>query len=271
MEFQLKLSKEENRFLNQAIRISEKAGKRLLKSFRNDKPTERGTVKEVKLVYDIIADKIIKDAIEKNFPGHSYVTEETGLIDKRSDYLWIIDPLDGTSNFADQNPMFCVSISLWKNGQPLIGVIEAPMMQERFIAVKDHGAFHQDIFRNKIRKALVSNVRKRSAAYGVYCEGGNTNKKQTLELLGKYYLQIKDTRKLGSAALELAFVGMGRIESYMTTKISLWDIAAGILFVKEAGGEILHLDDTPYSWDEFKPGKTYDMLATNGKVKIELT
>lgn len=270
MKFQHILSKEEKRLLNHTIKLSNKAGKRLLKSFRQERPLERGTVKEVKLVYDIIADEIIKESIEKYFPGHSYITEESGLIDRKSDYLWIIDPLDGTSNFADQNPIFCVSISLWREGQPLIGVIDAPMMQEKFIAVRGQGAFHQDLFRNKTRKASVSNVSRKSDAYGVYCEGGNTNKKQTLELLGKYYLQIKDTRKLGSAALELAFVGMGRTESYMTTKISLWDIAAGILFVKEAGGDILHLDGTPYTWDEFKPGKTYDLLATNGKVKIVL-
>lgn len=270
MKYRLKLSKEENRLLNYAVNLSEKAGKRLLKSFRKEKPLERGTVKEVKLVYDIIADEIIKGSIEKNFPRHSYITEESGLVDRNSSYLWIIDPLDGTSNFADQNPMFCVSLSLWRDSQPLIGVIEAPMMQERFIAFSGNGAFHQDLFRNKTTKASVSNVSRKSDAYGVYCEGGNTNKKQTLNLLGKYYLQIKDTRKLGSAALELAFVGMGRTESYMTTKISLWDIAAGMLFVKEAGGVILHLDGTPYRWNEFKPGKTYDLLATNGKVKIVL-
>jgi myo-inositol-1(or 4)-monophosphatase len=265
-----KLSTEEIRFLRQAIAMAQKAGKRLVKSFRKEKPSERGTVKEVKLVYDIIADKIIRDSIEKHFPAHSYITEETGLVEKDSEFLWIVDPLDGTSNFADQNPMYAVSIALWKNGEPVLGIIEAPMMQERFVAVRNVGAYHQDFLRNKTNKANVSGVKKSSKSYGVYCEGGVKNKSSSIKLLSKYYMQIRDVRKLGSAALELAFVGMGRSESYMTTKISLWDIAAGILFVKEAGGEISHFDGSPYSWNEFGPKKTFDLLATNGKLRIKL-
>lgn len=265
-----KLTREEARFLRHATVMAEKAGERLVKSFRKEKPSERGTVKEVKLVYDTIADRIIRESIENRFPGHSYVTEETGMVEKNSDYLWIVDPLDGTSNFADQNPLFSVSIALWKEGEPLIGIIEAPMMQERFIAVRNAGAYHHDFLRNKVSRANVSNVRKSGNSYGVYCEGGVKNKRSSLELLNKYYMQVRDVRKLGSAALELAFVGMGRSESYMTTKISLWDIAAGVLFVKEAGGEILHFDGSPYEWNEFKPKKKFDLLATNGRLQINL-
>lgn len=269
-EMEQKLAAQDRRFLRKAVSIAEKAGKRLLKSFRKEDPVERGTVKEVKLVYDIVADEIIRREIEKSFNGHSYVTEEAGLTGKDSDYLWIIDPLDGTSNFADQNPLFAVSIALWHRGEPLLGVIEAPMMMERFVAVRGYGAFHHDLLRGMTKKAEVSGVKKASSAYGVYCEGGVKNKKKSLDLLTKYYMQIKDTRKLGSAALELAFVGMGRSESYMTSRISLWDIAAGILFVKEAGGDILHLDGSPYEWKEFKHNRRYDMLATNGRIRIKL-
>ncbi|MFI5322463.1 MAG: inositol monophosphatase family protein, partial [Thermodesulfobacteriota bacterium] len=131
-----KLPAEERKLLKEAVRIAVKAGKRLLKSFRKEDPGERGTVKEVKLAYDTVADKIIRQLIERRFPEHSYVTEETGYVDKGSPWLWIIDPLDGTSNFADQNPMFAVSISLWHKGEPVLGVIEAPMMMERFVTVR---------------------------------------------------------------------------------------------------------------------------------------
>ncbi|HET7289529.1 MAG TPA: inositol monophosphatase family protein, partial [Thermodesulfobacteriota bacterium] len=131
-----KMHERERKLFKEAVKIAGKAGKMLLGSFRKERPVERGTVKEVKLVYDLVADSIIRKEIESRFPGHSYVTEETGFVDKESDYLWIIDPLDGTSNFADQNPMFAVSISLWHGGEPLLGVIEAPMMMERFAAVK---------------------------------------------------------------------------------------------------------------------------------------
>jgi len=260
----------ERKLLTEAIRIAGKAGKTLLGGFRKECPVERGTVKEVKLAYDLVADRIIRKEIESRFPGHSYVTEETGFVDKNSDFLWIIDPLDGTSNFADQNPMFAVSISLWRVGEPLLGVIEAPMMMERFTALRGHGSYHYDLLRKKVSKAKVSGVSKASDAYGVYCEGGVKNKRKSLALMSKYYLQVKDTRKLGSAAIELAFVGMGRSESYMTTGISLWDIAAGILFVSEAGGAILHLDGKPYEWKEFRHQRRFNLLATNSKVRIIL-
>jgi len=263
--------KTERKLFREAVKIAAKAGKTLLGSFRKERPLERGTVKEVKLVYDLVADKIIRKEIENLFPGHSHVTEETGFVDKKSEFLWIIDPLDGTSNFADQNPMFAVSIALWHNGEPLLGIIEAPMMLERFTAVRGHGSYHHDLLRKKVSKARVSGVSRVSEAYGVYCEGGVKNKRKSLALMSKYYLQVKDTRKLGSAAIELASVGMGRSESYMTTGISLWDIAAGILFVSEAGGAILHLDGRPCEWKEFRHQKRFDLLATNGKVKIKLT
>ncbi|MEQ9617957.1 MAG: inositol monophosphatase [Deltaproteobacteria bacterium] len=266
----LKLPAEERKALKRTMEITGRAGKKLIESFRKEDPVERGTVKEVKSAYDLVADRIIRDSIEKYFGTHSYVTEETGFIDKGSDYLWIIDPLDGTSNFADQNPMFAVSVALWKSGEPVLAVIEAPMMHERFVAVRNYGAYHYDLLRKKTEKAGVSDVSRASSAYGVYCEGGVKNKKESLKLLGKYYLQLRDTKKLGSAALELASVGMGRAESYMTTKISLWDIAAGVLFVTEAGGDILHFDGTPYEWKEFKQNRRFDLLATNGKLSIKL-
>ncbi|HVY54813.1 MAG TPA: inositol monophosphatase family protein, partial [Thermodesulfobacteriota bacterium] len=166
------LGKPERKLLREAVNIAEKAGKTLLGSFRKGRPLERGTVKDVKLVYDLVADRIIRKEIENRFPEHSYVTEETGYADKKSEFLWIIDPLDGTSNFADQNPMFAVSIALWRCGEPLLGVIEAPMMMERFAAVRGHGSYHYDLLRKKVRKAEVSGVSRASDAYGVYCEGG---------------------------------------------------------------------------------------------------
>ena len=268
--YEIRLEKPEEKLFEQAVNIAEKAGKTLLRNFRKDRPLERGTVKDVKLVYDLVADRIIRKEIESRFPGHSYVTEETGFVDKKSEFIWIIDPLDGTSNFADQNPMFAVSIALWRSGEPLLGVIEAPMMMERFTAVMGHGSYHYDSLRKKMRRAKVSRVSRAGDAYGVYCEGGIKNKKKSLALLSRYYLQLKDTRKLGSAAIELAFVGMGRSESYMTTGISLWDIAAGLLFVHEAGGAILRHDGKPYEWKEFRHEKNYDLIATNGKINIKL-
>jgi len=263
-----RIGKDKADLLIRAGEMANKASAELMKNFRKDKPLQRGTVKEVKLIYDRISDKIIRDSIENYFPDHSFVTEETGYVRKESEYLWIIDPLDGTSNYASHNPFFSVSISLWKNGMPVIGLIDAPMMQERFIAVSGQGAYHYDFLRKKEAEVKVSAVTNPKKAYGVYCEGGVKNKELSLAILGGYYMQLRDVRKLGSAAIELAFVGTGRSESYMTTKISLWDIAAGIIFVKEAGGEIFHFNGIPYRWEEFDPENNFDLIATNGSLSL---
>lgn len=264
------LNSEITGFIKTAEKMAHDASDELKQNFRKDKPLERGTVKDVKIVYDMVSDNIIREILENKYPEHSYVTEETGLKDKGSEYLWIIDPLDGTGNFASQNPLFSVSIALWKNNSPVMGIIDAPMMQERFVAVNGFGAFHIDFLRKEQKEVRVSDIDKTRNAYGVYCEGGVNDKNRSLDLFGKYFIQLKDVRKLGSAALELAFVGTGRSESYMTTSISLWDIAAGIIFVSEAGGKILHFDGSPYEWAEFDFRRKFDLLATNGKVKIEL-
>ncbi len=265
------ISKDEGRFLKGAISIAKKAGEKLLETYRSGAPAERETVKDLKTVQDVTSDRLIRELIEKKFSQHSYLTEETGFIAKRQDYLWIIDPLDGTGNFANHNPLFAVSISLWAAGEPLLGVIEAPMLSERFMAVRNKGAYHHDFLRRTLRRVNVSNNDTLSRAYLLQCEGGETDKRRVLSLINKVFLDVKDIRKLGSAAIELAYVGMGRSDCYITTQINLWDIAAGVLFVKEAGGEILHFDGVPYKWSEFegdKGDKSYDLIASNSKIKI---
>lgn len=265
-----KLENDEMELLEHAGEMADAASEILLENFRREESLQRGAVKDVKIIYDIITDRIIRDYIEGNFSGHSYVTEETGFVDKGSDFLWIIDPLDGTSNYASHNPLFSVSISLWKNGTPLLGLIEAPLMRERFAAFYRKGSFHMDFLRDRVTQAAVSDIQGADRAYGVYCEGGVRSRENSLAILNRYYMQLRDVRKLGSAALELAFVGTGRCESYMTTGISLWDIAAGILFVHEAGGEIVHFDGTLYDWGEFQMSGNFDLIATNGRVEVDL-
>ena len=260
----------EKNFEKIGIDIAEKAGKALLKEFRRDDSSIRGTSKGIKTLFDLLADKIIKREIEKNFPEHSYLTEETGLIDKKSDYLWIIDPLDGTSNFVNHNPFFSVSISLWYKGKPIFGVIEAPALEERYVAILGKGAWVYDLMRNKKRKALVSDVKDLKNSYWVFCEGGEKRRKRIANIFYSAYPKVKEYRKIGSAAIELAWVGTGRADGYVTTKISIWDLAAGMLFVAEAGGKNLHFNGSLYEWKEFLSKEGFDFIATNGKIKLNL-
>ncbi len=254
-----------------AIHIAKRSGQKLISEFRKKDASLRGTGKGIKTLYDKLSDEIIKKAIEKNFPDHSYLTEETGLVDKKSDYLWIIDPLDGTSNFVNHNPFFSVSIALWHNHKPILGVIEAPMLKERFVAFSGKGAYIYDLLRNKRKPAQVSSVNKIKDSYWVFCEGGEKNQKRIAKIFSYVYPQVKEFRKIGSAALELAMVGSGRADGYITTKIRFWDIAAGIIFVKEAGGEILKFKRQSYSWKEFLNSNNFNLMACNGKVKFNLS
>lgn len=254
--------------LNFALKAAEKAGRALYHTFRVDEPIIRGSSKEIKTIYDKLTDSIIKKALEKKFPEHSYLTEETGLVDKGGDYLWVIDPLDGTGNFVNHNPLFSVSIALWYKNKPILGVIEVPMLREKFWATLGGGAWHFDILTKRKKLARVSSLKDISKSYIIYCEGNEKRKERLVNLFSQNYKKAKEVRKIGSAAIELAWIGLGRAEAYYTTKISFWDIAAGLLFVKEAGGKLLHFNGQPYRWSDFTPQKQFDLLATNGKIKL---
>src|SRR3990167_3788632 len=238
-----------NKFLKFAISTAQTAGRKMAYYFRKKESVVPGAPSGIKTFYDDVADDIIKELIEKHFPTHSYLTEETVLVDKQSDYLWIIDPLDGTSNFVNHNPFFSISIALWHKSSPLLGVIEVPILRETFVATAGKGAFHYDGKRKK--RTRVSTISSLSKSYLIFCEGGEKNKSRIVKIFRNLYPRTRELRKLGSAAIELAWVGLGRSEGYITTQTHLWDIAAGILFVKEAWGQILHFDGTPYKWSEF--------------------
>lgn len=253
-----------------AVETAEKAGKLLNDNFKKNGALLRATSKGAKSVYDKLVDDVIIKAIEKNFPSHSYVTEENGSVDKGGDYLWIIDPVDGTSNFENHNPFFSVSIALMHKNKPVIGVIEAPALRERYIAVSGKGAYIEDLGKKTRKKAKVSDIKKIASSYWVFCEGGAKRPERTVGLFNAIRPKAKELRKLGSAALELAWVGTGRAEGYITTDISLWDIAAGMLFVKEAGGKILQFSGKEYQWKDFNYKNSYDLAATNGKIILKL-
>lgn len=216
------------------------------------------------------ADQIIKKEIGENFPRSSYLSEETGRVEKGGSLLWVVDPLDGTGNYENHNPVFSVSIALYEEEKPVLGVIEAPFLGERFWAVKGGGAFHVDSLRKREEEGSVSSVNKLENAYFGYCEGGEKDRERIVDIFGEVYSRAKEVRKIGSAALELSFLGTGRMDGYYTTKIRFWDVAAGLIFAREAGARILHFDGSPYEWKEFFQREEFDLLATNGSLAFDL-
>ncbi len=240
-----------------AIKAAKAAGKLLLEKF---KKLDRRTVKfkskhEILSSLDLEAEKIILEIIKKKYPNHHILSEESGEIGPKSDYLWIIDPLDGTTNYSMGNPLFSVSIGLAYKNETILGVVYAPYLKELYVAEKDKGAFlnGENIKvsqRDKLLKALIT-----------FCHGHKEKDiKRVVKLYEKFKLSGFDMRQLGSAGLELAFVARGSTEAIMIPGAHLWDVGAGTLLVREAGGKV-----TDFKGKEWNL-KSEDMLASNGRL-----
>lgn len=236
------------------------AGDYLLDNFKKDRELIRlrTSAKAAVTKYDKIADQLIIERIRKKYPNHSILTEESGLKKGNSDWLWIVDSLDGTGNFANGNPLFSVCIALVKKNKLELGTIYAPAIDEFYFAQKGKGAY------SKQRRIKVSKIPNLKSSYIFYCEGNEKNRKRLAKIINKIYPQITDLRKLGSAGLETAWVAAGRGEAYFTTKIDPWDVAPGVLLVKEAGGKV-----TDFKGNPWKPIRS-NLLFSNKKIHQQL-
>ena len=236
--------------------LARKAGNTLMKHFGRDWALlkERSTAKEAVTKYDKEVDRLIVGEIKRYYPHHSLLTEESGFLQSDPDWLWIVDSLDGTGDFANFNPFFSVCLALMHQSELLVGVIYAPAIDEFYFAEKGKGAYLNGV---KIRVSDVSDL---NQSYIFYCEGGERNRGRTGELLHKVYPQVTDIRKLGSAGLETAWVAAGKGEAYFSTRIEPWDVAPGVLLVQEAGGKVSDFQGNPW-----KP-QTSDLLFSNTKL-----
>ena len=209
---------------------------------------------------DLGAEKIILDKIHENYPEHSIITEESDNIDAFSDYRWIIDPLDGTTNFVHSFPFFCVSIGLEYKGEIVMGVVFNPMLDEFFFAEKGNGAFLND---KSIHVSKNDTLNRTILATGfpyVISDKFDRN----MELFSKIYRQTQGVRRAGSAAIDLCYVACGRFDGFWEFELNPWDVAAGSIIVEEAGGKIT----------DFQGGNNFiygrEIMATNGLIHEEL-
>jgi myo-inositol-1(or 4)-monophosphatase len=256
--------------LQSAKEIAIQAGDKLFKNFAIQETGSRTSPKDIKTDFDRIADEDIKKEIEKKFPKHSYLTEETGLVDKGGDYMWIVDPLDGTGNFMNSNPFFAVSIAVIHGAELVCGVIYAPAIDELFFAERGKGAFCENLRLGKSWNCEVSKIDQLEKSYLVYCHGGHNDRADLAAMIAPLYAQVKDMRILGSAALELAFVASGRAEAYITKEISIWDIAAGVILVEEAGGKVVDFKGNELDIKKLL-SKEVDLLASNKKLQKKVS
>ncbi len=225
-----------NKELEIAIKICQEAGTKIKEIFSKKETTKFHIKSKNQIVTDadLIAEEILISGIKQNFPNHSILSEEKGGYNKNSDYKWIIDPIDGTTNFAIKNPFFNTTVALTYKEEIVIGVVYAPIFNELYTAEKGEGAFLND---EKIR---VSKTTKMEKGFHAFCHGDNLE--NAIEIVSEYYKNNLQkgypTRQLGSAALELSRVGAGILDSMILPGAESWDIAAGALIVKEAGGVV---------------------------------
>lgn len=240
--------------------LTEEAGEKLKENFKKGQSfvALRKTSKEAAIKYDKTSDKFIVEKIRKKYPDHNILSEEGGFKKGNSDYLWIVDSLDGTGNFANHNPLFSVCIALFKKKTPFLAATFAPMINEFYFAEKGKGAFLNS------KKINVSKIKELKESYLFYCEGNEKNKLRTRKILNALYPKVIDIRKIGSAGIETAWVATGRGEAFWATQIDPWDIAAGFLLIKEAGGEIIDFKGKPWKM------KKSDLLFANKKVSNEI-
>lgn len=183
---------------------------------------------------DVASEKLIIEAIRAHYPDHAILAEESGRSDQPdSPYRWVVDPLDGTTNYAHGLPIFCVSIGLEKDGEPLLGVIYAPMLDELYWAEVGQGAYLNG---QKLGVSATQEVGKALLVTGFPYDV--KVKSDNLVHFSNFLLAAQAVRRLGSAAIDLAWVAAGRFDGFWEPRLGAWDMCAGTVLVREAGGTV---------------------------------
>lgn len=239
-----------------AISMAKDAGVLLKDGFRKEHLIDFKGEIDIVTEADRMSEKILTEAITRNFPDHSILSEESPEICRGSKYRWIIDPLDGTTNYAHGFPVFCVSIALEKNGEIITGVIYNPVSDELFAARRGGGAFLNG---SSISVSGTTVLSESLLATG-FPYDIRRNPNNNINYFTGMLLKAQAIRRAGSAALDLAYTAAGRFDGFWELGLHPWDTAAGWLLVREAGGTVTDINGNSYCFDS--PG----ILASNGRI-----
>lgn len=250
-------------FLSLALQVALQSGEMLRKKFGtgieiSSKEGKHNLVTEC----DKASEKMIIETIHKSFPHHAILAEESGASAHKNEVVWIIDPLDGTVNFAHSIPVFCVSIAVAIEGKVVSGVVYQPMTHEMFFAEKGKGGFLNG---TKLNVSETSSLEKAILSTG-FPYNVDENPLNCIETFAKLTRLGIPIRRLGSAAIDLSYVAAGRFDAYWEVSLHPWDVAAGQLILEEAGGKVTDYSGKPRSLFSTDP-----ILSSNGKLHEQMS
>ena len=244
-------------FLKFSIFVAKEAGKIQLKYFNNlSSLKSKSSNIDLLTSADIDSEEYIINNIKNKYPNHSIISEESDSILNKSRYKWVIDPLDGTTNFVHNIPIFAVSIGLQKDDITICSVVYNPAADKCFYATKGSGAF--------LNKKKINVTTCTTLANSLICTGfpylHDSKYDRSFDIFKEFYDITRGVRRLGAAALDLCFVAMGRFDGFYEFGLNVWDICAGSLIVEEANGIVT-------DWDKNKlPDDGCRILASNVKI-----
>ena len=226
-----------------AIETAKKAGALLKENVGKVGRIEFKGAVDIVTEVDRKSEELIMAAIGKTFPGHGILTEESPEVKQDSPYKWIIDPLDGTTNYSHGFPFFCVSIGFEEAGEVIFGAVYDPMLDELYTAEKGIGAALNG---KKITVSAINDLGRGLLATG-FPYDLRASRDNNLDFFSEFSLKAQAIRRAGSAALDLCYIASGRFDGYWEMKLRPWDVAAGALIVGEAGGRVTDFSGGPFS------------------------
>ncbi|MDO8434251.1 MAG: inositol monophosphatase family protein [Candidatus Binatus sp.] len=243
-----------------AMRAARAAGKIHLKRLSRITVNRKSSSIDLVTEADREAEAAVIEIIHRSFPTHAILAEESGASTHRSDHRWIVDPLDGTTNFAHGYPQFCVSIAYELRGRVQFGVVFDALKKECFVAQRGKGA---QLNGKPIRVSTTP-----SLGASLLCTGFPYDRRERrrfyLSFWEEFMTRVQGVRRTGSAALDLVYVAAGRIDGFWEFGLKAWDVAAGALIVEEARGRVSNMDSSALDLNGA------NILATNGRVHNEM-
>jgi myo-inositol-1(or 4)-monophosphatase len=246
-------------FLEVAVEVAQEAGAILRDEVERPATISHKTEFDLVTQADRRSEALIVSRLQKYFPEHAVAAEEGTGKDTNSEYRWHVDPLDGTTNFAHKYPCFCVSMALARKNELLLGVIFNPIHNELFVAARGQGATFNG---KKIQCSKIDALKN-----SLLCTGfpnHNRRANPNFHFYWDFTLRSHGVRRDGSAALDLAYVALGRFDSFWEFGLNPWDTAAGVVIVEEAGGKVTDMQGQSY------PLGGPSILASNGLIHAEM-